>query len=141
MPPTKPSSISRSSETQAARPLIWLIEDEELIGRLLEDLLSSKGYDICWFKSGEEALSRCVEGGKPDCLITDITLPGVSGLETAQVLTAAWQELPVLVISAYIFGGELLEEPLPLRFEYLPKPFSPRALLARLVEMVPLPRS
>ena len=141
MPPTHPSSVPRSSETQAARPVIWLIEDEELIGRLLKDLLTTKGYDLCWFKSGEEALARCHGGGQPDCLITDITLPGVSGLEAAQRLTHAWRQLPVLVISAYIFGGELLEEPLPSGYEYLPKPFSPRALMARLVEMVPLPRS
>lgn len=137
MSPTQPASIRPQGGARASSPLIWLIEDEQLIGRLLEALLTSKGYQLRWFQSGEEALASLPGAQSPSCLVTDITLPGMSGLQAAQQLTYTWPDLPVLVISAYIFGGRLPHEPLPEGFEYLPKPFSPRALLARLDEMVP----
>lgn len=120
-----PSSEKNSSPTNP----VWLVEDEELLGRLFEQVLADSGFEVSWFGSAEAALEAARTSALPLLLITDVSLPGMDGLELARELRARRPELRVLVTSGFGAGGSA---PPDEDVEYLHKPFTPRRLLDRL---------
>ena len=80
--------------------LIAVVDDDEAIRTGLSSLLRSVGYAVALFESAEDflaSLSRAV----PHCLVTDIQMPGVSGLDLQVRLKAGWPAIPVLVMTAF----------------------------------------
>ncbi len=108
---------------------ILLVEDEHSIGRLVRDYLTDEGYQVVWVRSGEEALAE-VSRHPVRLMILDIGLPGIDGFEVCRRLRAR-SELPVLMLTARdeeadrVVGFALGTD------DYVPKPFSPRELAAR----------
>ena len=82
-----------------AGPLISIIDDDESLRRAVVALVRSAGYEARGFGSAEEFLS-C--GAVPNfaCIITDIQMPGLSGIELKQHLTASQCPVPVIMITA-----------------------------------------
>ncbi len=117
--------------SDGAKTSIWLVEDDELVGRLMLESLQKDGYAVQWFVTGEAALEGTSSGPPAQVLVTDISLPGLSGLEVARRLTHSWPSLTVLVTSGYPHDVQAREGALPEHYEYLPKPFTPRVLLDR----------
>lgn len=108
---------------------IFVVDDEENIRLLITQYLQKEGYTVESFGSVEEMTER-LELGYPDMLILDIMLPGQDGLEFCRELRQR-SGIPVIFISARrkaldrIMGLEIGGD------DYLPKPFSPRELVAR----------
>ncbi len=108
---------------------ILLVEDEHSIGRLVCDYLTDEGYEVLWVRTGEEALAE-VTRHPVRLMILDIGLPGIDGFEVCRRLRAHSQ-LPVLMLTARdeeadkVVGFALGTD------DYVPKPFSPRELAAR----------
>ena len=108
---------------------ILLVEDEHSIGRLVRDYLTDEGYQVVWVRSGEEALAE-VSRHPVRLMILDIGLPGIDGFEVCRRLRMR-SELPVLMLTARdeepdkVVGFALGTD------DYVPKPFSPRELAAR----------
>lgn len=78
---------------------IALVEDDESVLEALESLLEYAGYEVLLYSSAEDLLG----GGRLqeiDCLITDIGLPGISGIELLRTLQARDPDLPTIVITA-----------------------------------------
>jgi two-component system, OmpR family, alkaline phosphatase synthesis response regulator PhoP len=115
-----------------AKERILVVEDEDDILELVRFNLAREGFRVEGLGSGEEAL-RAVRAQPPDLLILDLMLPGMDGLEVCRLLRAeaATRALPVIMLTAkgeeadVVAGLELGAD------DYLPKPFSPRVLLAR----------
>ncbi|MDH3255496.1 MAG: PAS domain-containing protein [Acidobacteriota bacterium] len=111
---------------------ILVVEDEDVIRKLLAASLEHKGFDIVTAASAEEAESL-LSAGKPriDLLLSDVVLPGVSGPELAKRVRAAFPDARVLFISGYGYDriGHLgvLDPAIPL----LHKPFTPTELVAK----------
>jgi FixJ family two-component response regulator len=78
---------------------IAVVDDDESVRIAVTGLLRSLGYRARSFSSAEEFLA-CVEPDMFDCLITDIQMPGMSGLELQKHLAAAGCRLPVIMITA-----------------------------------------
>ena len=106
---------------------ILIIEDDPHIGSMLEETLTKENYLISRAYSGTEAL-LVLSGAKPDLILLDLMLPGLSGEE----LLPRLQGIPVIVVSAkadidqkadLLYGGAA---------DYITKPFSTRELLARI---------
>ena len=77
----------------AKRPLVSVVDDDESVRESLPDLLRELGYSVRAFSSAEEFLaSDCV--GETRCLILDIAMPGMTGPDLQQELTARGQEIP-----------------------------------------------
>ena len=106
---------------------ILVIDDDMHIGNLLEEALSREGYGVIRAYSGIEAL-LCLERQKPDLILLDLMLPGLSGEELLPKLAG----IPVIVVSAKVDVDHKVELLLGGAVDYVEKPFVLRELLARI---------
>jgi DNA-binding response OmpR family regulator len=109
---------------------ILIIDDDEELCQLLGEFLGLEGFAVRTCHSGSEGLERAL-GERPDALVLDIMLPGMPGLEVLKRLRRT-SDMPVLMLTA---RGEPSDRVLGLELgadDYLPKPFDPMELAARL---------
>jgi two-component system, LuxR family, response regulator FixJ len=85
-------------ETKA--PYIHIVDDDPSVRKALARLLASHGLPVETYGSGEEFLAKYVMGS-PGCIITDVRMPGLSGVELLRKLTSFGSTLPVIVLTAY----------------------------------------
>ena len=78
---------------------ILIVDDEEKICRVLAEYFSLKGYQVTTALSGEAALNRC-QTARPDIVLLDLLMPGLSGMDVLQRLKARDETLPVIIVSA-----------------------------------------
>lgn len=111
-----------------------LVEDDELVGQLLQFLLQREGLEVRWARDGLEARSFLDTCEPPDLAVLDVMVPHVSGLELLQELRARAETraLPILMLTSR-GGSEDVARALDLgASDYLVKPFQPEDLSARL---------
>ena len=107
-----------------------MIDDDARLAAMVSEYLGGAGYKVTTAASGAEGLQR-LEAEPYQALVLDLTLPDMDGLEVCRRLRAQW-DLPVLMLTA---RGDALDRVVGLEIgadDYLPKPFEPRELLARL---------
>ena len=115
-----------------SKPLIVVVEDETDIQDIIAYNLKREGYDVLTASRGDQGLSL-IQGNNPYLFILYIMLPGIDGLTICQQLRAETKTkaLPIIILSAkeeesdVVIGLGLGAD------DYIPKPFSPRELLAR----------
>jgi two-component system response regulator RegX3 len=111
-------------------PKILLVEDERSIAEGLKISLESEGFQVAWAKDGTEALGAW-ERTRPDLIVLDLMLPGVSGTEVCRTIRAR-SDVPIIMLTARdtevdrVVGLEIGAD------DYLTKPFSTRELIARI---------
>ena len=102
-------------------PKIWIIDDEESIRTIctsaLEDLFTVES-----FANASEALLE-LNSTQPDLIITDIKMPGMSGLEFLDKVSDKFPEIPTIIITAHANIDNALSAYKGGAFEYLTKPF------------------
>jgi FixJ family two-component response regulator len=110
------------------RSLVSIVDDDESVRESLPDLLRQFGFDVQAFSSAEAFLSS-ESVNKTHCLILDIAMPGMSGLELKRELASRRQNIPTIFITA---SGDMALRPRLLAdgaIECLFKPFGDAALL------------
>lgn len=106
---------------------ILLVDDEPMLRALMEAVLLDRGYSVLTAGSGTEAMALFREHrGEIDLLISDIVMPGMDGPSLATALQRSCPDLKVLLISGYCNSRQLTQG-----FDFLPKPFLPADLLAK----------
>jgi two-component system nitrogen regulation response regulator GlnG len=100
---------------------LWVVDDEESIRTICRSALEDD-FIIETFPNGSEAL-LALNSEKPDLIITDIKMPGISGLELLQKVSERYPGLPTIVITAHSDIDNALSAYKGGAFEYLPKPF------------------
>ena len=114
---------------------ILVVEDQEDNIQILRDLLGSVGFTILEAKDGEEgvrvALAEC-----PDLILMDIQLPLLDGYEATRRIKAdaACKSIPLIVVTSYALAGDEAKAREAGCDGYVPKPYSPRQLLAKIRE-------
>jgi FixJ family two-component response regulator len=109
-------------------PIVFVVDDDPSVREALEGLLQSVGLRAQTFRSAQEFLSS-QRPDAPACLVLDVRLPGLSGLDLQRELAAAGIALPIIFITGY---GDI---PMSVRamkagaVEFLTKPFHPQDLL------------
>jgi CheY-like chemotaxis protein len=83
-----------------AKLQVLVIDDDAVVGRSFDRVLSEKGYDVSTALSGEEAL-KTMENTAFDVVFTDIKMPGIDGLEVTERIKARCPWTPVVVITGY----------------------------------------
>jgi FixJ family two-component response regulator len=112
-----------------AKPLISIIDDDESVREAIKGLMRSLGYRVEAAASAEEFLgSRHVR--RTSCLIADVQMPGMTGLELHRHLSVSGKPIPTVLITAYPDSG-IRERALAAGvIGYLSKPFDENDLLA-----------
>jgi len=82
------------------KPQVLVIDDDAVIGRSFDRVLSRKGYEVSTALTGEEGLKN-IESTEYDVVFTDIKMPGMDGLEVAERIKAKCPWTPVVVITGY----------------------------------------
>jgi len=109
---------------------ILIIDDDEKLNRLLTDFLSEFGFKLLTATHPEDGL-KMLNRNSPDLVILDVMLPGMDGFEVCKKIRQHSQ-VPIIMLTA---RGELMDKVVGLELgadDYLPKPFEPRELVARI---------
>ncbi|TKX32727.1 response regulator transcription factor [Campylobacter aviculae] len=112
---------------------VLMIEDDPDFAQLLSEYLAQFNIKITNFETPKEALSMGVQGY--DCLILDLTLPGIDGLEVCREIRQK-NNIPIIVSSA---RGDLSDKVVGLQIgadDYLPKPYDPKEMYARITSLI-----
>jgi two-component system, OmpR family, response regulator len=108
-----------------------LIDDDLRLAELLNEYLGQHGVEVVHALDGPKGLTR-VEQEAFDLVLLDLTMPGMDGLEVCKRIRKQHSSLPILMLTA---RGDETDRVVGLELgadDYLPKPFSPRELLARM---------
>jgi len=131
------SSAQAAPRAQRGTETILVVEDEEAVRELIQTVLKEKGYDVIPSLDPQHAEQIAARfPGEIHLLLTDMVMPGTSGRELAERISARRREIRVLFMSGYtdnvITSGGMLEEGLA----FLQKPFSPGALVQKVREVL-----
>jgi len=122
-------SHTRFNEERMATPLISVVDDDHSVRESLARLIRSVGFGVQVFGSAEEFLSAD-QSRQADCLILDIRMPGMSGLELQRELSRNNRELPVVFITAHGSDDEVRQRALGAgAVDYLLKPLKEEEVL------------
>ena len=140
--PAAPEPIARpvlapaAVETAGGSQTILLAEDDGAVRRLARDVLVHKGYTVVDARDGDEALRIARQYQGPiHLLIADVVMPGLSGPDLAERLTAERPNARVLYTSGYT-DNEMVRAGFEQGLSLLPKPFLPSDLLRRVSEIL-----
>src|SRR4030081_2544239 len=102
---------------------VWVIDDDRSIRWVFEKALAREGIPFKTFAQATEAMEALDAAGAPQVLVSDIRMPGTSGLELLQTVKQRFPNLPVIVMTAYSDLESAVAAFQGGAFEYLPKPF------------------
>jgi two-component system cell cycle response regulator DivK len=114
---------------------ILVVEDQEDNRRILRDLLGSAGFELIEAESGEDGLAAVVTR-RPDLILMDIQLPLMDGYEATRRIKSnpELKGVPVIAVTSYALAGDDAKALAADCNCYITKPYSPRALLAKVRE-------
>ncbi len=122
MPSTLPSALTPRPAGQYA-PVVYIVDDDELVRVALASLLHSVAFDVCSFASTEAFLATSKNDG-PACLVLDVRLRGESGLVFQQSLVERGQpHMPIIFMSAHGDIAMTVKAMKAGAVDFLPKPF------------------
>jgi len=110
-------------------PLILVVDDEPKVARLARDYLEKNGFRVLTAADGQSALATA-RREKPDLVILDLMLPNIDGREVCRILRRE-SDVPIIMLTAL---SEEIDQVTGLEIgadDYITKPFSPRAMIAR----------
>ncbi len=128
---------SKPAEThrKPAEPVVFVVDDDDSMREALSSLIRSAGLRVETFSSADGFL-QAPKPAAPGCLVLDVRLPGMSGLELQRELTAANNAIPIIFITGH---GDV---PMSVRAmkagaaEFLPKPFRDQDLLDAIFQAI-----
>jgi two-component system, OmpR family, KDP operon response regulator KdpE len=109
---------------------ILIVDDEPQIRRVMRTTVTSQGYAVVEAKSGEEALDR-IRNERPDLIILDVNLPGISGLETCREIRAS-SDVPIIMLTVRNTERDKVQALDAGADDYVVKPFGVEELMARI---------
>jgi two-component system, cell cycle sensor histidine kinase and response regulator CckA len=125
------------TETVGGSETVLVVEDENLVRKLVRTILESRGYFVLDAQGGEEALHVCRNHKGPiHVLVTDVVMPKMKGTEVADRLRSIYPEIKVLYMSGYTADSIDQIEGFGTGVQFLQKPFSPLDLVNRVLELL-----
>lgn len=115
---------------------ILIVEDDELMIKILQFILKKEGYQVSIAKDGLNAMER-IPVIIPDMVITDIMIPFKSGLEVISYVKENYKNTPIIVISSLGEEEGTVVEAFKLGADdFVPKPFNPNELIVRVKRLM-----
>ncbi len=106
---------------------VLVVDDEPKMQRVLEIMLQRMGYEVACAGNGQEAL-QILKSGSADLIISDLRMPGMSGIELLQTLRAQGNDVPVIIMTAYGTIESAVEAMKLGACDYIVRPFDVDAL-------------
>jgi two-component system, cell cycle response regulator DivK len=112
---------------------VMVVEDQADNRKIIRDMLRGTDYEIIEAENGEEALAA-IGKQRPDLILMDLQLPIMDGYTAMRQIKAdpALRSIPVIAVTSYALSGEEKKARAAGCDDYVPKPFSPRQLLAKI---------
>jgi len=115
---------------------ILIIEDDELMLKILKFILNKEGYQLSVIKDGLSAVEQ-IHSINPDMVITDLLLPYKSGLEVIRFVKENFEKIPIIVLSALGEEEHSVSEVFKLGADdFIAKPFNPNELVLRVKRLL-----
>ncbi|MGH9413672.1 MAG: response regulator [Terriglobales bacterium] len=113
-----------------SRETVLLAEDEEIVRRLVVELLLRAGYEVLAAANGAVALETArTYSGPIHLLISDVAMPAMTGLELARQIGQLHPQIKILLVSGYSDPAAIDDLKQQAGFAYMRKPFTPQMLL------------
>ena len=122
-------------------PTVLMIEDHDDTACLVRFILERNGYAVRHAPDGKNAKRLTESSEPPDLVLLDISLPSLSGFEVLSAIrsTPAWEQIPVVMLTANGRPESMAEAATLGATEYLKKPFTPEHLLRTVASFMPRP--
>jgi two-component system cell cycle response regulator DivK len=117
---------------------ILVVEDQPDNRQIIRDMLAGSDYEITEAEDGEHALAA-VAKQRPDLILMSIQLPVMDGYEVTRLIKAdpAMRSIPIIALTSYALNGEEQTARAAGCDAYVPEPYSPRYLLAKIRKCMP----
>ena len=102
---------------------ILIVDDEKSMRDFLKILLAKEGYDVIVASDGEQALGA-LDGNQIDLVISDIRMPGISGLDLLAKIKDETEDIPVIMITAFASPNDAVQAMKNGAYDYISKPFN-----------------
>ena len=122
--------MTQPKETKR-RPVVYIVDDDDGMRRALTVLITTVGYHPVAFAKPSEFLAK-YDPAQPSCLVLDVRMPEMSGLEVQQYLNKAGSMLPVILVSGHGDIPMAVQAMKDGAFDFLQKPFRDQELLDRI---------
>jgi two-component system, NtrC family, response regulator AtoC len=122
-----------------SKPLVVVVDDDESVRRYLSSLITSIGYDVQCFPSGDKAVATLAVGAAPAVVLLDLVMPGMSGLETLESLKRSHPGTPVIVLSSVAEVSTVVDAIRRGAADYLTKSFEDHELALALQKVMERP--
>lgn len=119
------------------RPTVFIVDDDEAVLRSLRWLIGTVGQEVETFSSAREFLER-YDAGKPGCLVLDVRMPDMSGLDLQIHLRAHHISIPVIFVTGHGDVQVALRAVRAGAFDFVEKPFNDQDLLDRIQKAIHL---
>jgi LmbE family N-acetylglucosaminyl deacetylase/CheY-like chemotaxis protein len=131
---TAPGHGSGTGDGRERRGLVLLVEDDDALADLVRELLAPLA-EVHWMPSAEEAIARLGDAAW-DLVLSDVELPGASGLELARAAKAAHPNVAILILSGHASFEYAVEAIRAGADDYMTKPLDPARLIAKVIELI-----
>src|SRR6266853_3229467 len=126
---SEPSGESSPSPFSGATPIVFVVDDDISVRESLELLIRCAGWQAETFASAQEFLAR-PRVNAPSCLVLDVTLPGLNGLDLQKRVAVDRTDMPIIFITGYGDIPITVQAMKAGAVEFLTKPFDDDALLS-----------
>lgn len=133
----KESELPYISNQEMLQKTILLVEDEPAVLKLMYKTLEESGYHVVTAANSKEGLKLARDlADDLDMLVTDVVMPGISGLDLANRITSEIPALPILMVSGYTADHAEIRQIAELPYYFMQKPFQPDDLINKVNEIL-----
>ncbi len=123
--------------TAAATETVLVVDDEEMVGRLVARILDDRGYRVLVARDADEALDILRRAAlRTRMVITDLRMPGLNGRQLADTILACWPHIRILFMSGYPAERLMNEGALVDGRPFVQKPFTAEQLVLRVRQLL-----
>ena len=127
----------RPDESAPGRLTVLVVDDEEMVRRLVARILGTLGYHVLEARSGQEAVRLLRRGAhRINGVVTDVAMPGIGGRELGETIAQCWPQIRVLYMSGFAAMRMVNQGALDPNQPFIQKPFTSEQLGRRVRELL-----